>query len=186
MCMVLWRVVYVLKHAHIHTYSLEEEVATNPSILAWKILWTEEPGRLPSIGLHRFRHDWSDLGHIHTHKGVRVQKGSWLGCHLCNINISLHWRQVSRELQSRNAFPAEPRLNGTPTMLPKAQHPHSLWTSISLPLLPSFSFFTSIFCKMCSYSDLYNREILCHMPCLSELRNTPFWWCSRHCIGANN
>ena len=28
-------------------------MATHPSILAWKILWTEEPGGLQSIGLHR-------------------------------------------------------------------------------------------------------------------------------------
>ena len=26
---------------------------------AWRIPWTEEPGRLQSIGLHRVRHDWS-------------------------------------------------------------------------------------------------------------------------------
>ena len=29
--------------------SLEEEMATHSGILAWKILWTEEPGRLPSM-----------------------------------------------------------------------------------------------------------------------------------------
>ena len=31
------------------------------SILAWRILRTEEPGGLLSIGLHRIEHDWSDL-----------------------------------------------------------------------------------------------------------------------------
>ena len=30
---------------------LEEEMATNSSITAWKILWTEEPGDLQSMGL---------------------------------------------------------------------------------------------------------------------------------------
>ena len=30
--------------------SLEEEMATQSSILAWKIPWTEEPGRLQSMG----------------------------------------------------------------------------------------------------------------------------------------
>ena len=30
---------------------LEQETTTHPSILAWKIPWTEEPGRLPSMGL---------------------------------------------------------------------------------------------------------------------------------------
>ena len=29
---------------------LEKEMATHSSTLAWKILWTEEPGRLPSMG----------------------------------------------------------------------------------------------------------------------------------------
>ena len=33
--------------------SLEEEIATHPSILAWKIPWTEEPGRLYSPKCHR-------------------------------------------------------------------------------------------------------------------------------------
>ena len=31
---------------------LEEGVATHPSILTWRILWTEEPGRLQSIESH--------------------------------------------------------------------------------------------------------------------------------------
>ena len=30
---------------------LEEEMATHSSILAWRIPWTEEPGRLQSMGL---------------------------------------------------------------------------------------------------------------------------------------
>ena len=30
---------------------LEKEMATHSSILAWRIPWTEEPGRLPSMGL---------------------------------------------------------------------------------------------------------------------------------------
>ena len=36
---------------------LEEEMAPHSSILAWKIPWTEEPGRLQSIGSQRVRHD---------------------------------------------------------------------------------------------------------------------------------
>jgi len=36
---------------------LEEGMATHSSILAWEIPWTEEPGRLQSIGLQRVRHD---------------------------------------------------------------------------------------------------------------------------------
>ena len=36
---------------------LEEETATHSSILAWKIPWTEEPGRLQSMGSQRVGHD---------------------------------------------------------------------------------------------------------------------------------
>ena len=33
---------------------LEKEMATHSSTLAWKISWTEEPGRLQSVGSQRF------------------------------------------------------------------------------------------------------------------------------------
>ena len=36
---------------------LEKETVTHSSILAWRIPWTEEPGRLWSMGLQRVGHD---------------------------------------------------------------------------------------------------------------------------------
>jgi len=36
---------------------LEKEMATHSNILAWKISWTDEPGRLQSMGSQRVRHD---------------------------------------------------------------------------------------------------------------------------------
>ena len=36
---------------------LEKEMATHSSTLTWKIPWTEEPGRLQSMGSQRVRHD---------------------------------------------------------------------------------------------------------------------------------
>ena len=36
---------------------LDEGMATHSSILAWTILWTEEPDRLSSIGSQRVGHD---------------------------------------------------------------------------------------------------------------------------------
>ena len=36
---------------------LEKEMATHSSTLAWKIPWTEESGRLQSMGSQRVRHD---------------------------------------------------------------------------------------------------------------------------------
>ena len=44
-----------------HFRALEEEMATHPTILGWRIPGTEEPGGLPSVGSHRVGHDWSDL-----------------------------------------------------------------------------------------------------------------------------
>ena len=43
------------------SYFLREAMATHSSTLAWQIPWTEEPGRLQSMGSHRVRQDWSDL-----------------------------------------------------------------------------------------------------------------------------
>ena len=40
--------------------TLEEEMATHSSILAWKIPWAEEPGRLQSIG----RKSWTQISAI--------------------------------------------------------------------------------------------------------------------------
>ena len=37
---------------------LEKGMAIHSSILAWRIPWTEEPGRLQSMGSQRLRHDW--------------------------------------------------------------------------------------------------------------------------------
>ena len=36
---------------------LEKEMATHSNTLAWRIPWTEEPGRLQSMGLQRVGHD---------------------------------------------------------------------------------------------------------------------------------
>ena len=36
---------------------LEKEMATHSSILAWKIPWTEKPGRLQSMGSQRIGHN---------------------------------------------------------------------------------------------------------------------------------
>ena len=48
--------------------TMEEGMATHSSTLAWKIPWTEEPGRLQSLGSQRVWHDWvNEHTHTHTH-----------------------------------------------------------------------------------------------------------------------
>ena len=46
--------------------TLEEGMATHSSIFARRILWTEEPGGLKSMGSQRVRHQWSDWARIYT------------------------------------------------------------------------------------------------------------------------
>ena len=47
-----------------HFHTLEKEMVTHSSVLAWRIPGTGEPGGLPSMGSHRVRHDWSDLAAV--------------------------------------------------------------------------------------------------------------------------
>ena len=54
-----------LKRCTFHA-SLEEDTATHPSILAWRIPWTEEPEGLQSRALQRAGHDKATQ-HIRTH-----------------------------------------------------------------------------------------------------------------------
>ena len=60
-----------------HFPALEKEMATHPSVLAWRIPGTGEPGGLPSMGSHRVGHDWSDLAAA----AATLQK-CWEGFHL--------------------------------------------------------------------------------------------------------
>ena len=44
---------------------LEKEMATHSSTLAWKIPWSEKPGRLQSMGSQRVGHDWVTSIHFY-------------------------------------------------------------------------------------------------------------------------
>ena len=44
-----------------HFRALQKEMATHSSVLVWRIPGTGEPGGLPSMGLYRVGHDWSNL-----------------------------------------------------------------------------------------------------------------------------
>ena len=74
----------------------EKAMAPNSSTLAWKIPWTEEPGRLQSMGLLRVGHDWATSLWLFTFMHWRRKWqptpvflpgefqgwGSLVGCHL--------------------------------------------------------------------------------------------------------
>ena len=71
--------------------SLEKGKATQSSILAWRIPWTGEPGKLQSIGLQRVRHDWEAF----TSLFPRYQ---------CCIDYSLGYKVLNH----KKAIPAHP------------------------------------------------------------------------------
>ena len=51
---------------------LKKEMATHSSILAWKILWTEKPGRVQSMGSQRVGHDWATK-HKHNENRIKIK-----------------------------------------------------------------------------------------------------------------
>ena len=60
---------------------MEKEMATHSSVLAWRIRGTVEPGGLPSMGSHRFGHDWSDLAPaMHFQIEINYSGLSLVGC----------------------------------------------------------------------------------------------------------
>ena len=50
-------------------------MAIHSSVLAWRIPWTGEPVGLLSMGMHRVRHDWSDLAAAAIRDGVYYMFG---------------------------------------------------------------------------------------------------------------
>ena len=53
---------------------LEKEMATHSSILAWKIPWTEEPGRIQSMELLRVGHGLVTIGRLHQVQSSKNQE----------------------------------------------------------------------------------------------------------------
>ena len=69
---------------------LEKETAIHSSTLAWKILWMEEPGRLPSTGSQRVRHDWATslsyfIKHLFLWKHLILPTGIQNECSYCHF-----------------------------------------------------------------------------------------------------
>ena len=114
---------------------LEKEMATHSSILAWKIPWMEEPGRLQSMGLQRVGHDWAtSLSHNYRLAFIKVvsldqQHQHYLGaCWKCRsmgpISDPLnqkHWGCSSTLCVSVTLSPGEG--NGTPLQYFSLENP---------------------------------------------------------------
>ena len=80
-------------------------MATDPSMLAWRMPWTEEPGGLQSTGSQGVRHDRSDLAHRHSRaagKAAEMIKKVTTVCHRATL-CTLFKRNVVGVLGSLNS-----------------------------------------------------------------------------------
>ena len=74
--------------------SLEEEIATRSSLLAWRIPWTKESGGLQSIGSHRVRDNWACMTHASAVvEWVDVMWQWHVGCSLTTRQTTLPARR---------------------------------------------------------------------------------------------
>ena len=76
---------------------LEMGMATHSSILAWRIPWTEEPGRLQSMGSQRVGHDWATK---HTQEKIRI------------LFLKDIWKSVIKDFRGLYACLSSQKING--------------------------------------------------------------------------
>ena len=84
-------------------------MATHSSTLAWKIPWTEEPGRLQSVGSLRVGHDWATSLSLFTFlrwrrkrqptpvflPGKSQGRGNLVGCRLWGLRVWHDWSDLA-------------------------------------------------------------------------------------------
>ena len=74
---------------------LEKETAIYSSTIAWKIPWTEEPGRLQSMGSQRVGHDWVTSLSLSLFPGVSDSKES--ACNEGDLGLIPGWGRTLGE-----------------------------------------------------------------------------------------
>ena len=115
-------------------------MATHSSILAWRIPWTEEPGRLQSMGSQRVRHNWvvfsitrffSFLYHCsypHPHHIQSLNKSCWLFL----LNIFPVWPHPSLLLYPSYSHYVPP----TPDPVYSIHRSQEVWEKMNSGILP--------------------------------------------------
>ena len=126
---------------------LEKEMAIHSRTIAWKIPWTEEPGRLQSMGLQRVGHDWATS--LHFKATVRKYQSGLNSKSL----FSQLWRLSPRSRCQQQRFDSEASFLGlqaatillcahvTSTLcaLHKACNPTDPGSTLNLTLITSYS-----------------------------------------------
>ena len=119
-------------------------MAAHSSILAWRIPWTEEPGRLQPMGSQRVRHDW--VTNTFTFKTifnkmfqfssaqllshVRLFVTPWTAAHLASLSITNSW-SLLKLMSIELVMPSN-------HLIPFSCHPLLLLSSI-FPIIRVFS-----------------------------------------------
>ena len=90
----------------------EKEMATHSSILAWKIPWVEEPGRLQSMRLLRVGHDWAtslwdDLIYETPNEIIKMWRGVGWGRRLQTTSKEVKEKQILKEYLRKPASTCE-------------------------------------------------------------------------------
>ena len=97
-------------------------MATHSSILAWKIPWTEEPGRLQSMGSLGVGHDFTFTFHFHALEKAMAAfscletpmgGGAWLAAvhavtksrtRLSNFTFTFHFQALEKEMATHSSI----------------------------------------------------------------------------------
>ena len=78
-----------------HFHTLEKEMATHSSVLAWRIPGKGEPGGLPSMGSHKVGHDWSDLATAAAREKKKSDSLYWMAAWSLNPFHSILMQSLS-------------------------------------------------------------------------------------------
>ena len=94
-------------------------MATHSGVLAWRIPCTEEPGGLPSMGLHRVRHDLSDLAAAAAAAAVHGVTRS--RTRLSDFTFTFHFHALEKEMATHSSvlawrIPATAEPGGLPSV----------------------------------------------------------------------
>ena len=87
-----------------HFHALEKEMATQSSVLAWRIPGTREPAGLPSMGSHRVGHHWAtaEMGSI---KPIHAKMSSIKDINDMDLteaeDIKKRWQEYTEELYKK-------------------------------------------------------------------------------------
>ena len=129
-------------------------MATHSSVLAWRIPGMEEPGGLPSMGLHRVRHDCSNLAAV----AITLQYCSGL-CH--TLTWISHGCSCLPHPEPHSHLPPHPIPLGHPSAPALSSLSHALnlnWQSVSHMIIYMFQWKNKLLIKFSIFYDLNSPE----------------------------